>query len=185
MTVNRESVIQLLRYTSVSVILLIHAAAGVAQVAPIIQPGAPGDAARVLTAEEAIEIARGLDVFALVPSEYLSVNEVVAALLAEQGGRFNAQQQFRVTWPAEPVIARAYIDQLERSEALSDAQVADLTAALDRSASQLDARAPDEALAAELESLAAVVDDDSGDAITIRRRAGLAETLSGIAGRLR
>ena len=131
------------------------------------------------------EIARGLDVFALVPSEYLSVNEVVAALLADQGGRFNAQQQFRVTWPAEPVIARAYIDQLERSEALSDAQVADFSAVLDRSASQLDARAPDEALAAELESLAAAVDDDSGDAITIRRRAGLAETLSGIAARLR
>ncbi|MEE8524297.1 MAG: DUF305 domain-containing protein, partial [Thermoanaerobaculia bacterium] len=36
------------------------------------------------------EIIRGLDVFELVPSEYLSVNEVVAALLADEGGRFNA-----------------------------------------------------------------------------------------------
>ena len=84
------------------------------------------------------EIARGLDVLALVPSEHLSENEVAAAAIADQRERFNPQQQFRVTWPAEPVVARAYIDQLERSEALSASTVADLNAALDRSASQLE-----------------------------------------------
>jgi hypothetical protein len=63
--------------------------------------------------------------------------------------------------------------------------VADLSAVLDRSASQLDVHATDEKLAAKLESLAAAMVDDSGDAITTRRRAGLAETLNGIAARLR
>ncbi|MEE8542356.1 MAG: DUF305 domain-containing protein, partial [Gammaproteobacteria bacterium] len=131
------------------------------------------------------EIARGLDVLALTPSEYLSENEIAAALLAEQGGRFNPQQQFRVTWPAVPVVARAYIEQLERSDELSDSMAANLAAALDRSAIRLQSGTPDADLAARLESLAAALDGERGDAITTRRRAGLAETLSGIAAGLR
>ena len=42
------------------------------------------------------------DVLALVPSEHLSANEIVAARLADQAAVFNPQQQFRVSWPAEP-----------------------------------------------------------------------------------
>jgi hypothetical protein len=45
------------------------------------------------------EIARGLDVLALQPSEHLSANEIAAAALADQGRAFNPQQQFPVTWP--------------------------------------------------------------------------------------
>ena len=131
------------------------------------------------------EIARGLDVLALVPSEHLSENEVAAAAIADQREQFNPQQQFRVTWPAEPVVARAYIDQLERSAALSASTVADLNAALDRSASQLEDGAHDDELATRLESLAGDLQADSGDAITNQRRAALSETLGGIAGRLR
>ena len=127
------------------------------------------------------EIARGLDVFKLVASEYLSENEVAAALIADQGDRFNPQQQFRVTWPAEPVVARAYIDQLERSEALSEAFVADLNAALDCVAATLEGGACDEDLAGRLKSLAAALENDSGNTVTKKRRAALAETLSGIA----
>ena len=131
------------------------------------------------------EIARGLDVLALVPSEHLSENEIAAAAVADQGSLFNPQQQFRVTWPAEPVVARAYIDQLERSEALSKSFVADLNKALNRSASQLEDGAHDEDLAARLKSLAAGLEQGSGDVVTKKRRAALAETLSGIAARLR
>ncbi|MEJ1962129.1 MAG: DUF305 domain-containing protein [Gammaproteobacteria bacterium] len=65
----------------------------------------------------ASEIFRGLDTFRLLPSKFLSENEIAAAALAQQGGRSNPQQQFPVTWPAEPVVARAYIDQLERDGA--------------------------------------------------------------------
>ncbi len=80
----------------------------------------------------ATEIVRGLDMFSLEPSEHLSANEIDAAVLADQGGAFNPQQQYRVTWPAEPVIARAYMDQLSRNDSLPAAMAADVTAALDR-----------------------------------------------------
>ncbi len=133
----------------------------------------------------ATEIFRGLDVFALVPSEYLSEHEIAAAELADQGGVFNPQQQFPVTWPAEPVVARVYIDQLQRDNALSESFVNDLTEALARTESQLQDGAPDQELAAKLESLAADLGEDSDDAITKRRQAGLADTLGGIATRLR
>jgi len=127
------------------------------------------------------EIARGIDVLALLPSEYLSENEVAAALMANQGERFNPQQQFEVTWPADPVIARAYIDQLTRDEAISDSLVADLESVLDSSAARIQNGSSDKALAAELNSLAAALEDEGGDAITSRRRTALADTLSGIA----
>jgi len=61
------------------------------------------------------EITRGIDVFALTPSEYLSANEIAAAEVADQGRLFNPQQQYPVTWPAEPVVALAFLDQLIRT----------------------------------------------------------------------
>ena len=131
------------------------------------------------------EIARGLDVLKLLPSEYLSENEVAAAAIADQGERFNPQQQFRITWPAEPVVARAYIDQLKRSDSLSASTVAELTAALDRSGLRLEDGASDEALAESLEMLSTALNNIGGDAITNKRRAALSETLGGIAARLR
>jgi uncharacterized protein (DUF305 family) len=141
------------------------------------------------------EIVRGLDVLALVPSEHLSDNEIAAAALADQGGVFNPQQQFRVHWPAEPVVARAYLDQLERGEALAESPAADLAEALDRSAARLQKSPPsaegaqdgarDEDLAGVLESLAAALEEDRGDAVAKQRRSALGETLRGIAARLR
>ena len=131
------------------------------------------------------EIARGLDVLALVPSEHLSENEIAAAAVADQGRLFNPQQQLRVTWPADPVVARAYADQLARGNAVSALFVDDLSATLDRSEIRLRDGARDENLAARLESFAVTVNDERGDALTRNRRAALAETLGGIAGRLR
>ncbi len=52
----------------------------------------------------ATEITRGLDVFALEPSEFLTAAEIAAAEAADQGGSFNPQQQYPVTWP-EDVLA--------------------------------------------------------------------------------
>ena len=131
------------------------------------------------------EIVRGLDVLALLPSEYLSENEIAAAALADQGGVFNPQQQFRVDWPAEPVVARAYLDQLERREELSESLAARLARALERSATQLADAARDQDLATELESLAAALVDDRAAAVAKQRRAALGETLSEIAAKLR
>ena len=132
------------------------------------------------------EIVRGLDVLALLPSEHLSENEIAAAALADQGGLFNPQQQFRVTWPAVPVVARAYLDQLVRGEVVSTSFLADVATALGLAAAKLEDAARDEGLAARLDSLAAaVLEEESGDAVTRQRWAALAETLSGIAARLR
>ena len=131
------------------------------------------------------EIVRGLDVFALVPSEHLSENEIAAAAVADQGGLFNPQQQFRVTWPAEPVVALAYIDQLQRGNALPESIVSDLRAALDRADSQLRDGRRDRDLATSLDSLANAVGKSEESALTTKQRASLSETLNGIAARLR
>lgn len=52
------------------------------------------------------EITRGIDVFALQPSEHLSAEEIAAAKAAVYpDGRFNPQTQTRVTWPADVVAS--------------------------------------------------------------------------------
>ncbi|MCU0947050.1 MAG: DUF305 domain-containing protein [Porphyrobacter sp.] len=52
------------------------------------------------------EITRGLDVFALQPSEFLTAEEIAAAGNAiYQGNVFNPQTQTEVTWPADVVAA--------------------------------------------------------------------------------
>lgn len=54
----------------------------------------------------ATEIARGLDVFALEPSEFLTAEEIAAAEAAQYPGDvFNPQTQTQVTWPADVVAA--------------------------------------------------------------------------------
>jgi len=69
------------------------------------------------------EIARGLDVFELVPSEFLSQNEIDAAKTVRLE-YFNAQGQPRFVWPPSFALARAYVDQLERSGGLSADRIA-------------------------------------------------------------
>ena len=133
----------------------------------------------------ATEIVRGLDVLALLPSDLLSENEIAAAALADQGREFNPQRQRIFRWPAEPAVARAYLDQLVRGNALEEAARADIDAALDLAAASLGAGTGDEALATRLESLAASMQANTGEATVTMRRTGLAQTLGGIAARLR
>src|SRR5207244_4232377 len=63
------------------------------------------------------EIGRGLDVFELVPSGLLSQNEIDAAKLVHFD-YLNVQDQPKLVWPASFVVARAYLDQLARSNGL-------------------------------------------------------------------
>ena len=119
------------------------------------------------------EIARGLDVLSLSPSEFLSANEIAAASIANQGAAFNPQQQFPVTWPAEPVVALAYMEQLGRSNALPAEKAADLTDALGRATRQLNSGESNIELSNELNILSERLDHK-----------GLADTLAGIARRL-
>ncbi len=71
------------------------------------------------------EIARGLDIFALTPSEYLSENEIAAAETVRLE-YLNAQGQPAFAWPATFALAHAYVDQLERSKGLAADRIASL-----------------------------------------------------------
>ena len=71
----------------------------------------------------ASEIARGLDIFELSPSEFLTQNEIDAAKTVRMA-ELNVQNQQRIEWPARLVVAKAYLDQLERSQALPSDQIA-------------------------------------------------------------
>ena len=68
------------------------------------------------------EISRGLDIFELRPSAFISQNEIDAAKLIHFD-YLNAQDQQKLVWPASFVVARAYVDQLERSKGLSAARI--------------------------------------------------------------
>ena len=131
------------------------------------------------------EIARGLDVLTLEPSADLSANEIAAAALADPGRTFNPQQQFPVSWPADPVVALAYVDQLRRGNAVDAAMVDDLGAALEQAKVRLGSGAKDAALAARLETMAKSLAGQSGDALAQKRMAALGQSLTGIAERLR
>jgi len=64
------------------------------------------------------EISRGLDIFELRPSAFISQNEIDAAKLIHFD-YLNAQDQQQLVWPASFVVARAYLDQLTRSNGLA------------------------------------------------------------------
>ena len=68
------------------------------------------------------EISRGLDILELTPSPLLSQNEIDAAKLIHFD-YLNAQDQQKLEWPASFVVARAYLDQLARSNGMPSARI--------------------------------------------------------------
>jgi hypothetical protein len=82
----------------------------------------------------ASEIARGLDIFELVPTQYLTQNEIDAAK-AVRVAELNVQNQEKIEWPRQLVVAKAYVDQLERSKALPTDQIAALRQGIQRAES--------------------------------------------------
>jgi len=81
------------------------------------------------------EIARGLDVFELTPTEHLTQNEIDAAKTV-QVSELNVQNQQKIVWPNKLVVAKAYIDQLERSKGLPADQIASLRQAIQKAESE-------------------------------------------------
>lgn len=131
----------------------------------------------------ATEIARGLDILALAPSEHLSENEIAAAALGNQGAVFNPQTQTEVTWPDHPVVALAYIDQLQRGDVLGEDLAAELYEALGEARMRVEADEADAELAGALSDLGDRLPDATGrDA---QRIAALQTTLLGISNGLR
>ena len=133
------------------------------------------------------EIARGVDVFRLTPSEHLSQNEIDAATQV-RWETFNAQQQPKVAWPETVVVARAYLDQLDRSRAIAAERAAAVKTALDdvdglRTGQERNAAA----ILDRVESLAGQLDADAAAASgrDAERLRALAATMKGRAARLR
>jgi hypothetical protein len=126
----------------------------------------------------ATEIARGIDVYKLTPSPLLSRNEIDAAATV-YAPAFNAQQQSQLTWLSPAVEARAYLDQLARSNGIQPARAAAVREALDRAERIRSARDRDAATARTgLEALSAQLDADAAaasgrDAIRLKALASL------------
>jgi hypothetical protein len=133
------------------------------------------------------EIARGIDVFALKPSEYLTQNEIQAAsqVFFEE---LNVQEQQKNVWPAMPLVGRAYLDQLMRSNAVQAARAKVVKAALDgaervRSASDKGAAA----VVSQLDTVASQLESDAATAggRDAMRLNSLAATMRGVGAKLR
>jgi hypothetical protein len=101
------------------------------------------------------EIARGVDVFKLVPNKYLTQNEIDAATQV-QVAELNVQNQQKFVWPANLVTAKAYIDQLTRSNALDAKRLA----ALNQSIAKVET-SPSKKDVAQLHAMAANLDKDA------------------------
>jgi len=129
------------------------------------------------------EIARGVDIFRLKPSEHLSASEIAAAE-AVTWNLFNAQHQPKMTWAPSVVVARAYLDQVNRAKALPQAQARAVKKALDRAGRARSARARRNAAAA-LARAAAQLAPVQTDTTIGRRVKALADTLTGLGASLR
>ncbi len=128
------------------------------------------------------EIMRGMDVFRLLPSEYLSQNEIDAASSIRMDD-FNAQAQPHVAYPATIAVARAYLDQLTRGNAIPAAHAAAVKKALGAA----DKDNPGKSALEQLDSAAKQLDQDAASASGVDQAhlKALAETMRGRAAHAR
>jgi hypothetical protein len=133
------------------------------------------------------EISRGMDVFTLTPSEFLSRNEIEAARLAGSAD-LNVQHQRHVTWPVSSVVALAYVDQLMRTRAIQPASADAIRATLERADRLRNARQRGAAgVLSQLDALATQADRDAkaSSGRDAARLQALAATLRGRVAQLR
>jgi hypothetical protein len=121
------------------------------------------------------EISRGLDVLELQPSAMLTQNEIDAAKTVKLAS-LNVQDQQPITWPASFAVARAYVDQLERSHGLTAARVSSVRARLSNAE-----RASDAARRSALTSLAAQLDRDAASSADAPRVKALQAVVTALA----
>jgi hypothetical protein len=121
------------------------------------------------------EMARGLDLFELTPSEYLSQNEIDAAKLV-RWDEFNPQNQPRVVWPAAFPVVRSYLDQLVRGQGLARERISAIADQLNR-AEKMSGTARRTAL----DAIATQLDGDAAgatDGARVRTMAGAVRALA-------
>jgi hypothetical protein len=122
------------------------------------------------------EIARGLDILELTPNPLITQNEIDAAKSVHLD-YLNVQGQPKYVWPPSFALARAYVDQLERSNGLSADQLKSVRqslgsaeqasgdarkTALTQLASQIEGDANGSSDAAKVHTLATAVRDLAG-----------------------
>jgi hypothetical protein len=120
------------------------------------------------------EISRGLDIFELKPSGFISQNEIEAAKSVHLD-YFNAQGQVKLVWPATFSLARAYVDQLERSNGLDAGKISAVREAVAGAEKASGTKRQDA-----LTQLATRLDSDAagaGDAAKVRTLAGVVRQL--------
>jgi hypothetical protein len=105
------------------------------------------------------EIARGVDVFELTPTKFLTQNEIDAAKTVRVN-ELNVQNQQKIEWPSQLVVAKAYVDQLARSQALPADRLSSLQKAIE-SAEKSHMKEKD---VTKLKGMAAAVEKDAGSA---------------------
>jgi hypothetical protein len=121
------------------------------------------------------EIARGLDIFELQPSAFISQNEIDAAKSVHMD-YLNAQGQPKFTWPPSFALARAYADQLARTNGLGSSRLSAIRQALTSAESASGTQRRDA-----LTQLASQVDADANgaaDAAKVRMLAGAIRDLA-------
>lgn len=107
------------------------------------------------------EIARGVDVFKLIPSKFLSQEEIDASNQVHFD-ILNVQNQPHIEWPHNLVVAKAYVVQLDRSNALAPARMTALKTAIAKVESPGATRKD----SADLSAMATSLDKDAGSAKT-------------------
>jgi hypothetical protein len=107
------------------------------------------------------EIARGLDVFELTPTKFLTQNEINAAK-AVKVAELNVQNQQMIKWPSSLAVAKAYVDQLSRSQALP----ADKITSLEKAIESAESSHMSKDKLAKLKSMAPSLSKDAGTAKT-------------------
>jgi hypothetical protein len=75
------------------------------------------------------ELARGVDVFKLVPTKFLTQEEIDASNQVHYD-TLNVQNQPHIEWPQNFVVAKAYVAQLDRGHALPAARLTALKSAI-------------------------------------------------------
>jgi len=133
------------------------------------------------------EIARGIDIFKLKPSEFLTQNEIDAATLV-RSEEVNTQLQTKITWPAATVVARAYLDQLLRGKAIDAERARAVKAALDKADEIRTGKEKNAAaVLGQLDAVAAQIDKDAAAASgrDAARMRAMSATIKGRAAKLR
>jgi hypothetical protein len=160
---------------------------------PVDPPPAPGDTADAAVSRQrgtiggswgaywwngliySSELARGFDIYELLPSDKLSANEIAAAKLVRLS-EYNPQSQPHYTWPAAFPVVRSYLDQLVRGNGLAAARTTAIDKALTTAEKQTGS-----ARRATLTKLAKEVDADVKNASDAKRVTAMAQAIRDLA----